>query len=205
MLVRTYFHQLISGLEHIHSKGVAHLDLKLDNLVCGEQFQLKIIDFDQAQLIKDQSVITKGSTGSRAPEIIKRECNNLTAADMYSVGVILFALQIGEYPFFEVQAENGMGTEIAYYEMFNTQNEEFWKMRTSYFRDKSLFHDDFKKLINGLLQKDPATRWSIEQVKASNWFNGPVYQEKYLQKYMKARFDTIRSKKDISHQRTRSQ
>lgn len=45
-LVRTYFHQLVSGVEYLHSHGIAHLDLKLENLMLGENFELKIIDFD---------------------------------------------------------------------------------------------------------------------------------------------------------------
>ncbi len=40
VLVRTYFHQLIEGLEYIHSQGIAHLDLKLENLMLGEDFKL---------------------------------------------------------------------------------------------------------------------------------------------------------------------
>lgn len=201
-LVRTYFHQFLNGLEHLHSQGVAHLDLKLDNLVCGENFHLKIIDFDQAQSTNDSKILTKGSLNSRAPEVITQKCKNLIAADMYSLGVVLFAFQAGEYPFYETQGESGV--EIAFSALFNERNEQFWKMRSAGFRDKNLFNEDFKELINGLLQKDPAVRWSIEQIKACKWYNGPTYQEKYLRKYMKARFDTIRCKKDIS-QRTRSQ
>jgi len=181
---------------------VAHLDLKLDNLVCGENFQLKIIDFDQAQSTKDSNILTKGSLNSRAPEVITQKCKNLVAADMYSLGIVLFAFQAGEYPFYETQGENGY--EIAFSAMFNKRNEQFWKMRTAGFRNKNLFSEDLKELINGLLRKDPTARWNIEQIKASKWYNGPVYQEKYLQKYMKARFDTIRCIKQIS-QRTRSQ
>ncbi|RZJ37213.1 MAG: hypothetical protein EOO18_06165 [Chryseobacterium sp.] len=44
MIIRTYFHQLIEGIEYIHSQGVAHLDLKLENIMLGDSFELKIID-----------------------------------------------------------------------------------------------------------------------------------------------------------------
>jgi len=37
-LVRSMFHQLISGIEYLHSQSIAHLDLKLDNLMIGDDF-----------------------------------------------------------------------------------------------------------------------------------------------------------------------
>jgi len=37
-LVRSMFHQLISGIEYLHSQNIAHLDIKLDNLMIGDEF-----------------------------------------------------------------------------------------------------------------------------------------------------------------------
>jgi len=45
-LVRSYFHQLVDGLTAMHKKGCAHLDIKLDNLLFGKDYRLKIADFD---------------------------------------------------------------------------------------------------------------------------------------------------------------
>ena len=50
MLARSYFHQLIDGLDYLHSNGVAHLDIKPENLLVGHDFQLKIADFDHSSL-----------------------------------------------------------------------------------------------------------------------------------------------------------
>jgi serine/threonine protein kinase len=72
-LVRTYFHQLIEGIEYLHSKGIAHLDIKLENILLGEDFNLKIVDFDTS--VKEGDVLKSANTGSlnaRAPEIISR-------------------------------------------------------------------------------------------------------------------------------------
>ena len=90
-LVRTYFHQLIAGIEHIHSQGFAHLDLKLENLMLGSQFTLKIIDFDQTQCLSEKEIKSAGTEGYRAPEVISGRCQNFKAADIYSAGVILYA------------------------------------------------------------------------------------------------------------------
>src|SRR5262249_13124202 len=47
-MVRTYFRQLIDGLQYLHSQKVAHLDIKPENLLLGENYRLKITDFDAA-------------------------------------------------------------------------------------------------------------------------------------------------------------
>eukprot|EP00330_Aristerostoma_sp_ATCC50986_P006012 CAMPEP_0114599550 /NCGR_PEP_ID=MMETSP0125-20121206/22073_1 /TAXON_ID=485358 ORGANISM="Aristerostoma sp., Strain ATCC 50986" /NCGR_SAMPLE_ID=MMETSP0125 /ASSEMBLY_ACC=CAM_ASM_000245 /LENGTH=215 /DNA_ID=CAMNT_0001806699 /DNA_START=49 /DNA_END=696 /DNA_ORIENTATION=+ len=103
-LLRTYFQQLIKGVEYLHSKGLAHLDLKLENLLLSKDFKLKIADFDQIELIKANNGINKcGTEGYRAPEA-KRGCSgkvDLTKADVYSLGVILFALTFGMMPYAE--------------------------------------------------------------------------------------------------------
>ena len=44
-VARYYFKQLLEGLEYCHNKGVAHRDLKLENLLIDDQFKLKIADF----------------------------------------------------------------------------------------------------------------------------------------------------------------
>lgn len=47
-----YFMQLLDGVEHLHSKaGVAHLDLKLENILIGDDFKLKLCDFGFSESI----------------------------------------------------------------------------------------------------------------------------------------------------------
>jgi len=59
----------MSGLDYIHSKGIAHLDLKLDNLLIGSNYQLKIADFDLSYKVGDKRIVSDGSKHYRAPEI----------------------------------------------------------------------------------------------------------------------------------------
>mmetsp|Transcript_117071 Transcript_117071/g.164592 ORF Transcript_117071/g.164592 Transcript_117071/m.164592 type:complete len:129 (+) Transcript_117071:377-763(+) len=70
-LCRTYFHQLIAGLEHLHKNGVAHTDLKLENLLIGDEFKLKIADFDLCFKHGDKNIRSRGTKYYRAPEMIE--------------------------------------------------------------------------------------------------------------------------------------
>mmetsp|Transcript_39955 Transcript_39955/g.35664 ORF Transcript_39955/g.35664 Transcript_39955/m.35664 type:complete len:178 (-) Transcript_39955:1206-1739(-) len=45
-VIRTYFHQIIDGVEYLHKNNVIHLDLKLDNIMIGFDYNIRIIDFD---------------------------------------------------------------------------------------------------------------------------------------------------------------
>jgi len=101
-VIRTYFHQLIEGLEYIHSKGFAHFDLKLENLVLSRDSLLKIIDFGQAQKTATDEEITSGGTvGYLASEVQNRTCKDSKAVDIYSAGIVLFTLKAKDDLFVE--------------------------------------------------------------------------------------------------------
>ena len=71
---RYVFHQLLQGVHHIHSKGYAHRDLKPDNLIFDDKFDLKIADFGlAASLHGDGDGLYRECVGTpayMAPEII---------------------------------------------------------------------------------------------------------------------------------------
>lgn len=182
VLIRTYFHQLIEGLDHVHSKGFAHLDLKLENLMLSSDFKLKLIDFDQSQSTTDETVNSKGTEGYRAPEVINSECRNLTAADLYSAGIILYAMKARKFPF--VERDAGEEIELTHYSRFMNDNEGFWDMKAEHIGDKTLFSEDFKELVNGMLNSQVDRRFTISDIKNSKWYQGPVLDNETLQAYM---------------------
>eukprot|EP00330_Aristerostoma_sp_ATCC50986_P012193 CAMPEP_0114594868 /NCGR_PEP_ID=MMETSP0125-20121206/16581_1 /TAXON_ID=485358 ORGANISM="Aristerostoma sp., Strain ATCC 50986" /NCGR_SAMPLE_ID=MMETSP0125 /ASSEMBLY_ACC=CAM_ASM_000245 /LENGTH=225 /DNA_ID=CAMNT_0001795715 /DNA_START=104 /DNA_END=781 /DNA_ORIENTATION=- len=100
-LVRTYFHQFMCGLEYIHAKGVAHLDLKCENLLLDNKFQLRVIDFDMASKIGSNVTHGRGTTNFRAPEVALNRYVDFPEADIYSAGIILFVLRFGYLPYSE--------------------------------------------------------------------------------------------------------
>jgi len=186
-LIRAYFRQLVDGLEYLHDNKIAHLDLKLENLMLDSDFTLKIIDFDQAQDSNEDKMTSGGTEGYRAPEILKGECIDLLAADMYAVGVILYAMKARKYPFVEVKYDSKR-IEVKDYEMFVKENEKFWAMKANKFEDKNIFSKDFVDLVNGLLCQNVESRFKIEDIKKSKWYQVAILNDEELFIEMEKKF-----------------
>eukprot|EP00330_Aristerostoma_sp_ATCC50986_P004092 CAMPEP_0114588870 /NCGR_PEP_ID=MMETSP0125-20121206/11470_1 /TAXON_ID=485358 ORGANISM="Aristerostoma sp., Strain ATCC 50986" /NCGR_SAMPLE_ID=MMETSP0125 /ASSEMBLY_ACC=CAM_ASM_000245 /LENGTH=250 /DNA_ID=CAMNT_0001785493 /DNA_START=68 /DNA_END=820 /DNA_ORIENTATION=- len=103
-LIRTYFQQLIKGLEYLHSNKIAHLDLKLDNILMGNDFRLKITDFGSSfNTEKDTQHLGDGTPNYRSNDVKSGTCCDPFADDIYSAGIILFMLKFHCFPYAEDQ------------------------------------------------------------------------------------------------------
>jgi len=179
IIARTYFHHLVEGVDYLHKNGIAHLDLKLDNLLLGTNKTLKIIDFDLSQRIDDQKrsyARGKGTTNYRAPEIRARKCGNFKAADIYSMGVILFAFVTGLPPY----TETDKGECDGWYHLMMKQQENYWEKISKYVN----VSDEFKQLFSGMVCEQPDRRIIISQIRETKWYNGPVLTDLELEQEM---------------------
>ena len=99
-----YFFQIMQGLEYIHSLNIVHRDLKPENLLITKQRILKIIDFGLSNYFKDGDELLFTPCGSPSytpPEMIKGYRYNGFAVDIWSTGIILYAMLCGYLPFEE--------------------------------------------------------------------------------------------------------
>ena len=99
VVARTYFKQIINGLEACHNANVVHRDLKPQNLLLDSKYNLKITDFGLSKIIQsDADAVMKttyvGTRGYQAPELLLNQKYDLKC-DIFSVGVILFILMAG--------------------------------------------------------------------------------------------------------------
>ncbi|GAV99971.1 Pkinase-domain-containing partial [Lentinula edodes] len=100
-----YFHQICEGVEYLHSLGLAHRDLKLDNCVITADNIVKLIDFGTATVFHYPGTKTyikaKGIVGSDpylAPEILTDEEYDPRKSDVWSVAVIFLCLILRRFP-----------------------------------------------------------------------------------------------------------
>ncbi|XP_031279248.1 CBL-interacting serine/threonine-protein kinase 8-like isoform X2 [Pistacia vera] len=153
---RQYFQQLIDGVDFCHSKGVYHRDLKPENLLLDSQGNLKISDFGLSAL-PDQGVsllrTTCGTPNYVAPEVLSHKGYNGAVADVWSCGVILYVLMAGYLPFDELDL-----TTL------------YSKVEKADYSCPSWFPVGAKSLIHRILDPNPGTRITIEQIRDDEWF-----------------------------------
>lgn len=188
-VVRTYFHQLIEGLEHLHECQIAHLDLKLENLLLGVDFKLKLADFEQSQSIQENNLLYQGTSCYRSPEVINQQCSNFFAADIYSAGIILYLFETREFPF--IERSKGGACELVDYDTFQKNNDLFWSRKKTNRKDQLFFTDSFKELINGMLEPDLNKRWTIQDIKCCKWYNEAISDDGSLKLRMEKTWNAI--------------
>lgn len=91
--------RLLNALTYLRSKRIIHRDIKLENILLGREVtDIRISDFGLATKARS-SKRTCGSPGYLAPEIFKSQNGYTSQVDMYSAGIVLYAMLSGEHPF----------------------------------------------------------------------------------------------------------
>ena len=147
-----FYQQIISGIEYLGKIKVVHRDIKPENLLLDEQKNIKIVDFGLSNIYpKNESY---GSPCYAAKEMIYRESYMGLRVDIWSSGIVLFAMLCGYLPFED--ADN----EILYK-----------KITEGKFKIPKYISDSCKDFLHKILNVDPEKRYTIEQIKKHPWFN----------------------------------
>lgn len=95
-----YFGELMSAIAYIHSRKIAHRDIKLENILLSEDDNIKLSDFGLCKQQKAGNLLltTCGTLVYAAPEIIKEEPYDGMKADIWSAGIVLFAMIENGFP-----------------------------------------------------------------------------------------------------------
>jgi len=150
-----FLHQILAGLEHLHSLGVAHRDLKPENLLLDDRMDMKIVDFGLSNTFQKGGLMKTacGSPCYAAPEMIAGERYAPAPCDIWSCGVVLFALSCGYLPF---EDEN--------------TSELYGKILSANYEAPDFISEELKDLIARMLTVDPRRRYTVEQVRAHAWY-----------------------------------
>ena len=168
---RYIFNQILKGVKSIHDNGIVHLDLKIENIILDEFYNLKISDFGLSIDNNDKQLINifQGSEKYKAPEIILKKPYNGFFADIFSLGVILFVILTGNYPF-----KSARKYDICYSNIIKGKIENYWfllKKKIFEDNDNNLPSEEFRDLFIKMIQFEPNNRISINDIFSHPWMN----------------------------------
>jgi len=172
-LTRQLFYQITISINELHNFNICHLDLKLENIMYNKDNRsVKIIDFGFSQFTVDREFVGKfdnqselaqvlqtsfcGSIHYAAPELLSRIPFDGKKADVWSLGVVLFALLCGFFPFDD---SHGSSSRI------------FQKIRGKPLEFPLHLSNQQTSLLSMMLEKNPDDRCSIDDVVNHPYFN----------------------------------
>ena len=166
-----FFYQLINGLDYIHHKNIVHRDLKPENLLLGRGNILKIVDFGLSNYYEEEKLLSTpcGSPCYASPEMVCGNKYDGLMIDIWSCGIIIFAMTCGYLPFEDVNNEilfkKIMKCKIDYPEFLSHNTLDIMKKilvvdpkirinipeirkHPFYLKGKNIFEFKHKKLVN---------------------------------------------------------
>lgn len=169
-----YFTQLISGVTWMHGKGVGHRDIKPENILLSNDGNLKIADFGLATLFQHNGQTKLSTTTCGSPPYIAPEVLNCTSrdgrrpvkgkgyapnmADIWSCGVVLFVLLVGNTPWDEPSHQSWEFEE--YLGKKGRSSDTLWqRLPTSVL-----------SLLRGMMNVDTGMRFGFDKIKQHPWY-----------------------------------
>ena len=182
------FLELALTLKNLHSKKIAHGDIKPENVFLGKNFKILLGDFGFSHMFdpSEKDFILHRFVGSEiycGPETRKAYTKGFNAMlnDIFSLGVLLFVITIGEFPFLVSNF-----SDERYKNIINGSYNSFWK-----YYDHIEISDEFKDLIVNLINNNPSKRLSLDEVIDHPWL------KKYINRNTNNKTDTNLIDEDV--------
>jgi serine/threonine protein kinase len=153
---KVIFRDITTGVNHLHRMGIAHRDLKLENVLIDEDMCAKICDFGFSKPVDENGTLMSTKCGSpiyTAPEIITQTNYDGQRADLWSLGVILYVLLVGSIPWDATNEKN-----------------LFFQIITAKYHIPETISPTACKLISELMEPQPEMRITAHEVLTHPWF-----------------------------------
>ena len=192
--VRNYMFQLIQGVKYLHKKMIIHRDLKPSNILLDEKLELKISDFGlitKLNNIKDRKRTNCGTLFFKAPEVINPgEKGYSFEVDIWSIGVIMYNLLTGKYPFYDKSLDNSkIQNKILNDQVTFPNNDDSYNPKIS---------EIAKDLILQILVKDPKKRPGLNQILYHDFFHIQAFPRFLNISTLQEQSDLKEAKKDFN-------
>ena len=159
---RSYFRQLLSGVSYMHAQGIAHGDIKFQNLLVDAEKKLKICDFGESRRFRSErgerltSTDRYGTRSTTAPEVLVKRRHCPARADIWSCGILLVCMFTFKKPWKEPWLK-----DKDYKDWLQRQNCNgvVWKQLSPLENE----------LVSWMLQVDPKLRAALSQIRQHPW------------------------------------
>ncbi|XP_035698911.1 5'-AMP-activated protein kinase catalytic subunit alpha-2-like isoform X13 [Branchiostoma floridae] len=151
---RRFFQQIISGVDYCHRHMIVHRDLKPENLLLDSNRNVRIADFGLSNMMADGEFLRTscGSPNYAAPEVISGKLYAGPEVDVWSCGVILYALLCGTLPFDDEHVPT-----------------LFKKIKGGVFPIPDHLSPTVVGLLRHMLEVDPVKRATIPEIREHEW------------------------------------
>jgi serine/threonine protein kinase len=155
---RELFAQILSAVRFIHARGIAHRDLKPENVLLDDARRAKLGDFGLCRVIPAQPLLTTpcGSPLYAPPEVLAKRPYDGRRADVWSLGVMLFAMVTGSLPW-------STANQVA---LFREIAEKRIEIPTT-------LSPTLQAVLDGMLRRNPDERMTVEQLIDAPWCTVP--------------------------------
>ena len=163
-LIKKWILDIASGIKFLHDNNIAHCDIKSDNILLGKDGKCKLSDFGSSLRINepdDNILRTQGNIYFFPPELVEekeKKAIDYRAVDIYTFGVSLYTFIFKCLPFMPENREN----IVELFKDITEGNFDFNKNGVN-------ISEEMKKLLKGILEKDPDKRLTAEDIVNYPW------------------------------------